>query len=82
MKQDHKYTIHIKELSIEIVYISIANETKICVSQGVVKESTNVAIKLAPKEFKHLGGGGNDSDVDVALFRVLHAIRLVTHTQL
>ena len=82
MTEDHKYIIHIKELSVEIVYISIANETKICVSQGVVEESTHVAIKLAPKEFKHLGGGGNGSDVDVALFRALHSIWLVTHTQL
>ena len=74
MKQDHKYIINIKELSVEIVDISIATETKICVSHGVVKESTNVAIKLPPQEIKHLGGGGNDSDVDMALFRVLHAV--------
>jgi len=33
----------------------------------VVKESTNVAIKVPPQEFKHLGGGGNDSDADMAL---------------
>jgi len=74
MKQDHKYIIHIKEPSVEIVDISLATETKICVSQGVVKESTNVAIKLPPHEFKHLGGEGNDSDVDMALFKVLHAV--------
>jgi hypothetical protein len=49
-------------------------QKKICVSQDVVKESTNVAIKLPPQEFKHLGGQGNDSDVDMALFRVLDAV--------
>jgi hypothetical protein len=73
MKQDHKYIIHIKELSVEIVDIYIANEIKICVSRGVVKES-NVALKLPPQDFKHLGGGRYDSDVDMALFRVLHAV--------
>jgi hypothetical protein len=67
MKQDHKYIIHIKELSVVIVDISLAIETKTCVSQGVGKDSTNVAIKVPFQEFKHLGGGGNDSDVDMAL---------------
>jgi hypothetical protein len=56
MKQYHKYIIHITEPSVETVDISLAIETKIFVSQGVVKESTNVAIKLPPQEFKHLGG--------------------------
>lgn len=74
MKQDHKHIIHIKELSVESVDIFLANETKICVSRGVVKESTNAALKLPPQEFKHLGGGGYDSDVDMAFFRVLHAV--------
>jgi len=37
-----------------------------------VKDSTNVAIKLPPQEFKHLGEQRNGSDM--ALFRVLHAI--------
>jgi len=57
MKQDHKYIIH----------ISLAIDTKACVSQGVVKEATNVAIKVPLQEFQHLGGGRNDSDVDMAL---------------
>lgn len=74
MQQDHEHVIHITEPSVQIVNISLATETNICVSQGVVKESMCVAIKLPPQEFKHLGGEGSDSDVDMALFGVLHAV--------
>jgi hypothetical protein len=74
MQQGQEHDIHIKEPSVEIVDISLTTETNICVSQGVVKESMSVAIKLPPQEFKHLGGEGNDNDVDMALFGVLHAV--------